>query len=196
MSAVCCRRPDRRIDVALVGTHHVDRRHLLALRRGSIRGSASASARYRRRARAGGWHGRSASGRRAPAPCRRPASPASRPSAPCSAKRSRNFTRSGWPQLRLRDSRMTCQLAPLTGRAMPPARQPRGIETDGARGERGRRGLAAEQILRRGLRILRIGERRQRRGIDGAAVLRARRERRTARRIEKRRSLDESCASS
>ncbi len=41
------------------------------------------------------------------------------------AKRSRNFTSAGWPQLRLRDSRMTCQLGPLTGSAMPPARQPR-----------------------------------------------------------------------
>ena len=30
----------------------------------------------------------------------------------------------GWPQLRLRDSRITCQVLPLIGSALPPARQP------------------------------------------------------------------------
>ena len=41
------------------------------------------------------------------------------------AKRSRKATRFGWPQLRLRDSRITCQVLPLTGSAVAPARQPR-----------------------------------------------------------------------
>ena len=31
---------------------------------------------------------------------------------------------SGWPQLRLRDSRITCQVLPLIGSALAPARQP------------------------------------------------------------------------
>ena len=31
---------------------------------------------------------------------------------------------SGWPQLRLRDRRMTCQAGPSTASALPPARQP------------------------------------------------------------------------
>jgi len=31
------------------------------------------------------------------------------------AKRSRNFTSSGWPQLRLRDNRITCQVGPVVG---------------------------------------------------------------------------------
>ena len=30
----------------------------------------------------------------------------------------------GWPQLRLRDSRITCQVLPLIGSALAPARQP------------------------------------------------------------------------
>jgi hypothetical protein len=34
-------------------------------------------------------------------------------------------TSSGCPQLRLRDSRITCQVLPLIGSATPPARQPR-----------------------------------------------------------------------
>src|SRR5262249_1556877 len=34
----------------------------------------------------------------------------------------------GWPQLRLRESRITCQSGPLIGRATAPARQPRAYE--------------------------------------------------------------------
>ena len=43
----------------------------------------------------------------------------------CVAKRSRKAIRAGLPQLRLRDTRITCQAGPLIGRASAPARQPR-----------------------------------------------------------------------
>src|SRR4029078_13508247 len=39
------------------------------------------------------------------------------------AKCSRKSSSRGWPQLRLRDSRITCQSGPLIGRATAPARQ-------------------------------------------------------------------------
>jgi len=41
-----------------------------------------------------------------------------------SDNRSRNSTRLGCPQLRLRETRITCQVLPLTGNATAPARQP------------------------------------------------------------------------
>src|SRR6185437_6413422 len=44
------------------------------------------------------------------------------------AKRSRKSSSLGWPQLRLRDSRITCQSGPLIGRATAPARQPLAYE--------------------------------------------------------------------
>src|SRR5581483_5940188 len=40
------------------------------------------------------------------------------------AKRSRKRTSCGLPQLRLRDSRITCQAGPLIGSGVAPARQP------------------------------------------------------------------------
>ena len=59
-------------------------------------------------------------------PTRRPGQPSSaRASA---AKRSRKSRSRGLPQLRLRDSRITCQSGPLMGRATPPARQPLAYE--------------------------------------------------------------------
>jgi hypothetical protein len=55
-------------------------------------------------------------------------SPTSNPLQPTAgtllAKRSRKLIRFGWPQLRLRDSRITCQVLPVTGSATAPARQP------------------------------------------------------------------------
>src|ERR1700742_4632330 len=45
-----------------------------------------------------------------------------------SARRSRKAISSGWPQLRLRESRITCQSGPLIGSATAPARQPRADE--------------------------------------------------------------------
>src|SRR5262249_7709940 len=44
------------------------------------------------------------------------------------AKRSRKPSSRGWPQLRLRESRITCQSRPLIGRATAPARQPRAYD--------------------------------------------------------------------
>jgi len=44
--------------------------------------------------------------------------------APFCDRRSMYRTRLGCPQLRLRESRMTCQVGPLIGSASPPARQP------------------------------------------------------------------------
>ena len=55
-------------------------------------------------------------------PTRRPGQPASLRA--LAASRSTSATRSGWPQLRLRDSRITCQVSPLIGSASAPARQP------------------------------------------------------------------------
>src|SRR5262249_45543661 len=44
--------------------------------------------------------------------------------APFSDSRSSISTSLGWPQLRLRESRITCQVLPLSGSAAAPARQP------------------------------------------------------------------------
>src|SRR6476469_2089248 len=44
------------------------------------------------------------------------------------AKCSRKSSSRGWPQLLLRDSRITCQSGPLIGRATAPARQPLAYE--------------------------------------------------------------------
>jgi hypothetical protein len=41
-------------------------------------------------------------------------------SAASGAKRSKNCTSSGWPQLRLRDTRITCQVGPVVGQFDPP----------------------------------------------------------------------------
>ena len=56
-------------------------------------------------------------------------SPTRRPGQPetfgtFAASFSSRLTSSGVPQLRLRDSRITCQFGPLIGSAAPPARQP------------------------------------------------------------------------
>jgi hypothetical protein len=49
-----------------------------------------------------------------------------------------------------------------------------GVETDDVRRPSGRHCLAAEQLVRRGLGIIRMGERRQRLRIERALVLRGR----------------------
>ena len=41
-------------------------------------------------------------------------------SAASGAKRFKNCTSSGWPQLRLRDTRITCQVGPVVGQFDPP----------------------------------------------------------------------------
>ena len=53
-------------------------------------------------------------------------------------KRSRNEIRAGLPQLRLRDSRITCQASPLIGRAFAAGEAALGVEADRARLQVGR----------------------------------------------------------
>ena len=105
-------------------------------------------------------------------PTRIPGQPASL----CALADSRfsSATMSGWPQLRLRDSRITCQVSPLIGIALGAGDAALGIEADHPRRHRRRQHLAGEQLLGADLGIVGIGQRRQRLWIDAALVLRQR----------------------
>ena len=103
--------------------------------------------------------------------------------------RSMKRTSRGVPQLRSRDSRMTCQAGPVIGSAHRPGEAAVGIGADRHAPGRETASLAGEQFLGRRGRRIRIGERRQRlwieragrRRIERVGVLRGqRRERRLA----------------
>ena len=134
ITASMCRRPDFRIDVEPVGAHH--HRSPTSPR---ARSRDSSPVRHRRQPDVGveadlmagvaGQH-------RAAARLRHVADQQAGQPAPCgalAASRSSSATRSGWPQLRLRDSRITCQVSPLIGSAFAAGDAALGIEADRAR---------------------------------------------------------------
>lgn len=119
------RGPVARIDVAPIGTRHVDRRHVLALL------AIEPAARHRRQPDIGiepdlvrGMAGQHRPAARLRYVADQQASPAG-DARHVAGEFLQIIDQSGWPQLRLRFSRMTCQLGPSTGRASAPARQPR-----------------------------------------------------------------------
>jgi hypothetical protein len=89
-----------------------------------------------------------------------------------SDSRSRNCTRFGWPQLRLRERRITCQVAPLIGSATRRRDSPWHKSRWCAPPSWPASVLRPNKFLRRGGRILGMGKRRQRLRIDAASVLR------------------------
>ena len=104
-------------------------------------------------------------------------SPTSKPGQPIfgalSARRSSERTSSGWPQLRLRDSRITCQVLPLIGSAIAAGKAAACSRSRSTRACKGAGvGLRPNSSRAGSLRIVRIGQRRQRLGIDAAPVLR------------------------
>ena len=106
-------------------------------------------------------------------------SPTSSPGQPASLctladSRSSSATMSGCAQLRLRDSRITCQVGAVDRQCFGAGDAALGVEADHAGRHRRRQHLAAEQLLGAQLGIVGIGERRQRLGIDTALVLRQR----------------------
>ena len=125
-SAMCCRRPDERVDVEPVRTHHV-------------RSPTSPRARSAQSRRSGIGVSQISASRPiwceawpviigpprgcAMSPTRRPGQPLICGTLLARAARGSRSAR-GWPQLRLRDRRITCQVSPSTGSAVAPATQP------------------------------------------------------------------------
>ena len=80
----------------------------------------------------------------------------------------------GWPHMRLRDRRITCQVSPSIGQSHGAGDAALGVAADRLR-RQGRRGLDAPEQLACGRRgIVRMRERRQRLRVEGALVLRQR----------------------
>ena len=65
----------------------------------------------------------------------------------------------GCPQLRLRDERITCQVAPLIGSATRTGEAALRIKTDGVRSKREGFGLARKQFFRRTRQQIGVGGR-------------------------------------